>query len=128
MTLDPRNRDAWNVAVAVPSISAARDLHKPFQSLPRELAGSTLLQPSHGDRHRALLATGRVWKTRVVSTSKPSQIAIAFGADPTRELVWTWTTVAKRRHNPPSNLPASALIRVVSGWSNQARWGRNASG
>jgi len=92
VTLDPRSRASWNAAIAAPGISAARDFHKPFQTLPRELAGSILLQASHGDRHRAALASGRVWKTRVVSTDKPSQIAIAFGADPRRELVWTWTT------------------------------------
>ncbi len=92
VTLERRSRASWNVAIAAPGISAARDYYKPFQALPPELAGSILLQPSHADRHRAALASGRVWKTRVVATDKSSQIAIAFGADPERELVWTWTT------------------------------------
>ncbi len=71
-----------------------------------------MLQPSHGDRHRALLATGRVWKTRVVSSEQPSQVAIAFGTDAARELVWTWTTSARRDVNPPSNLPRALRSRL----------------
>ncbi len=51
-----------------------------------------MLQPAHDQRHSALLATGRVWKTRVVTGQAPTQVAISFGADPARELIWTWTT------------------------------------
>ena len=83
---------SWKTTVASPGISATRDGHKPFVAVPRELAGAIMLQPAHGDRHSALLAKGRVWKTRVVSSEHPSQVAIAFGNDPARELVWTWTT------------------------------------
>ena len=83
---------AWIVTVAGPGASATWDCRKPFKSLPAILAGATLLQPSHDDRHAALLATGRVWKTRVVAGEQPSQAAISFGAEPATELVWTWTT------------------------------------
>jgi 3',5'-cyclic AMP phosphodiesterase CpdA len=90
--LHDRNAASWNSTIAMAGISAARDFHKPFKAVPEELLGSVMLQPSHDDRHRAILAKGRVWKTRVVSTDHPSQVTIAFGSDPARELVWTWTT------------------------------------
>ncbi len=60
--------------------------------MPAELVGAVLLQASHAQRHGALLATGRVWKTHVVSTWRPDQVTVAFGADAARELVWTWRT------------------------------------
>jgi hypothetical protein len=60
--------------------------------LPEELAGTVLLQPAHADRHATLLATGRVWKTHVVAGGLPDQVAISFGTDPARELIWSWTT------------------------------------
>jgi acid phosphatase type 7 len=92
VALDARSAASWQLAIAGPGVSAARDFYKPFKSLPRELEGAVLLRASHSERHRALLARGRVWKTRVVSTEHPSQVTIAFGADPARELVWSWTT------------------------------------
>ncbi len=92
VTIDTRAAASWKTALAGPGISASRDFYKPFEALPTELGGAIMLQPSHGDRHSALLARGRVWKTRVVSNAHPTQIAIAFGTDPARELVWTWTT------------------------------------
>ena len=94
VTVLARGDAPWKTTLAGPGISAARDFHKPFKALPPELAGSIVLQPSHGDRHRALLAKGRVWKTRVVSSEHPSQVAIAFGTHPEREVVFTWTTSA----------------------------------
>ena len=60
--------------------------------MPAELVGAVLLQAAHAQRHAALLATGRVWKTHVVSTSLPDQVTVAFGSDAARELVWTWRT------------------------------------
>jgi hypothetical protein len=92
VTLDARAAKSWKPAQAGPGVSATRDFHKPFKIIPRELAGAILLQASHSERHSTLLARGRVWKTRVVSTEHPSQVAIAFGSNPARELVWTWTT------------------------------------
>jgi 3',5'-cyclic AMP phosphodiesterase CpdA len=82
----------WQTTRADLGLSAANDAHKPFRSLPGELAGALVVQPSHEARHSALLATGRVWKSHVVSSASADQVAIAFGADPTRELVWTWRT------------------------------------
>ena len=46
-----------------------------FKALPAELADAILLQPAHAARHSALLATGRVWKTHVVSSSRPDQVS-----------------------------------------------------
>ncbi len=60
--------------------------------MPDELVGAVLLQPAHSHRHATLLATGRVWKTHVIAGFLPDQVAISFGTDPARELVWTWTT------------------------------------
>ena len=82
----------WRTVRAGLYVSAARDVYKPFTKMSPELEGAILLQPSHGDRHSALLATGRVWKTHVLSTELPSQVTVSFGSDAGRELVWTWTT------------------------------------
>jgi len=92
VTLDHRHAAYWQTALARPGVSVARDSHRPFKAMPSELVGAVLLQASHAHRHGALLATGRVWKTHVVSTSRPDQVTVAFGADAARELVWTWRT------------------------------------
>ncbi len=92
VSFNPLSAPAWNLAYALPGASAARDFHKPFKSFPAELAGAVLLQPSHGNRHSALLATGRVWKTHAIAGEQPSQVVISFGANPATQLVWTWTT------------------------------------
>ncbi len=82
----------WSVVRAAPGVSAAKDVHRPFDALPPALDGSLLLQPSHDQRHATVLATGRVWKTHVASDQLPDQVTIAFGADPARELSWNWRT------------------------------------
>jgi acid phosphatase type 7 len=93
--LDARQSPPWRIAPARPGVSAAYDAYKPFQALPSDLVDAVLIQPAHADRHSTLLATGRVWKTHVVSSSVPDQVTIAFGSDPARELVWTWRTSAE---------------------------------
>jgi acid phosphatase type 7 len=90
--LDDDSRATWRVLTALPGVSAAFDACKPFAAIPDELVGAVMLQPSHAGRHSTLLASGRVWKTHVVSSPRPDQVAISFGADPARELVWTWRT------------------------------------
>jgi hypothetical protein len=102
--LDPRHSPSWRTRLARPGISAAHDAYKPFQALPSDLADAVFMQPAHAERHSTLLATGRVWKTHVISSSLPDQVTIAFGSDPARELVWTWRTSAER---------ASTAIRVA---------------
>ena len=92
MTLADGQRASWRTVVASPGVSAAFDACKPFAAIPDELAGAVMLQPSHAGRHSTLLAEGRVWKTHVVSGPRPDQVAISYGADPGRELVWTWRT------------------------------------
>jgi hypothetical protein len=94
LTLDATRSPSWRTARASPGVSAASDAHKPFHELPTDLVGAVLIQPSHAARHSALLATERVWKTHVVSSAAPDQVAIAFGPDPGRELVWSWRTSA----------------------------------
>jgi 3',5'-cyclic AMP phosphodiesterase CpdA len=90
--LDTRDAEWWRAVVAQPGTSAAWDARKPFEALPGELLDAVLLQPAHNRRHATVLATGAVWKTRVVSSAQPDQVVISFGADPARELAWTWRT------------------------------------
>ena len=68
------------------------DVEKPFRRLPAELRGATLLQTRFEARTATVLANGRVWKTHVPSGPRPDQVAIAFGTEGTRSLVWTWRT------------------------------------
>ncbi len=92
VSLDEDQRASWRPVIAHPEVSAAFDACKPFATIPDELAGAVMLQPSHAGRHSTVLAAGRVWKTHVVSGPRPDQVAISFGTDPARELVWTWRT------------------------------------
>jgi hypothetical protein len=82
----------WRVVSTREGVSAAFDLEQPIGPLPPELRGALLLQPAYARRHATLLARSRVWKTHAVSGSKPDQIAVAFGPEPARSLVWTWRT------------------------------------
>jgi acid phosphatase type 7 len=118
ITMNDRTAASWNSAIAIAGVSAARDFRKPFKAVPKELVGSIMLQPLHDDRHSVLLARGRVWKTRVVSTEHPSQVTIAFGSDPARELVWTWTTSPEVR---------STRLRIGTDSSGSFGWGEGGS-
>jgi hypothetical protein len=100
---------SWRIRVARPAVSAAFDAWKPFETLPPELDGAVMLQASHDRRHSTLLAAGRVWKTRVISGRRPDQVVIAFGADPARELVWTWRT------SPDVATTAVRIVRAKAG-------------
>jgi hypothetical protein len=113
LTLAGGDGSCWKTTVARAGVSPAHDFYRPFGSLPRELIGAELLQSSHSMRHATVLATGRVWKTHVVATKKPDQVVIQFGADPTRELVWTWRTA------PEVN---STLLRLVPVFLCQRNW------
>jgi acid phosphatase type 7 len=123
----------WRMAVAGDGVSAAFDASKPFASLPEELVGAPMLQASHDRRHSTLLAPGRVWKTHVVADRHPDQVAIAFGQDPARELVWTWRTstdvettalrivrapLGAGRMPPSSEGRPGGKIRIVAGDSS----------
>ncbi len=124
VTLADGQEASWRMVVASPGISAAYDACKPFAVLPDELIGAVMLQPSHGGRDSTLLAQGRVWKTHVVSGPRPDQVAISYGADPGRELVWTWRTspdvassavrIGQARGNGDSR-PRADVVRVVEG-------------
>jgi hypothetical protein len=87
--LDPSR---WRTTEARDEVSAAWDAAVPLGPLPGALRGALLLQSSHDQRHATRLASGRVWKTHVVSSRAADQVAIAFGPDPARSLVWTWRT------------------------------------
>ena len=82
----------WQIALAQTGVRPAQDAGEPFAEIPPELAGAILLQPMRANRHSILLASGRVWKTRVPSGAHPDQVTIAYGADPGSELVWSWRT------------------------------------
>ncbi len=90
--LDGIDPEAWRIATAHDGASAAFDVERPIGPLPDHLRGALLLQPAHARRHATLLARSRVWKTHVVSGPTPDQVAVAFGLDPARSLVWTWRT------------------------------------
>ena len=102
--LDREESGCWRRVVARPGVSAAWDVCRPFETLPEELVDAVMLQTSHARRHSTLLASGRVWKTHVVSGRQPDQVAVAFGDDPARELVWTWRTAPE---------VASTALRIV---------------
>ena len=95
MSRSREHESGWKATITLPGASPAHDFYRPFEALPAELIGAELLQSAHAERHATVLATGRVWKTHVVATKNPDQIAVTFGADPTRELVWTWRTSPK---------------------------------
>ena len=109
--LDTRLTSPWKITPAWSGVSATHDAYKPFESLPVELIAATLIQPAHAARHSTLLATGRVWKTHVVSSSHPDQVAVGFGSNPARELMWTWRTSAEVISSALRIAPVSATDR-----------------
>ncbi len=133
VTLDAGHTTDWRLTDAQAGTSAAFDVWRPFEALPEELTGSVMLQACHARRHGTLMAPGRVWKTHVVSGRQPDQVAISFGEDPSRELVWTWRTspdveptclrlarvpAGRGRARTPDQGPPADGIRNVSGESS----------
>jgi hypothetical protein len=92
IALGQESAKEWLKLTAQAGVSAARDVSRPFASIPAKLEGAVLLQPFHDRRHSALLARGRVWKTRVPSGESADQVTISYGSDPGHELVWSWRT------------------------------------
>ncbi len=82
----------WETLPATNLVSLERGVEQPIEVLPTILAGSTLLRCNHDRRHSTMLARGQVWKTHVVSSRTPDQVVVSFGADPMRELTWSWRT------------------------------------
>jgi acid phosphatase type 7 len=82
----------WDIVRAENGVYLQNGLSNSVCALPGELRGATLLRTAHDRRHATLLARGRVWKTHVVATAKPDQVTVSFGADPSRELTWSWRT------------------------------------
>ena len=86
------DQSQWRCVPARVGASAAFDVDLPIGRMPERLNQSWLLQPAHDQRHSTVLARGRVWKTHDASGPIPDQVAVAFGSDPARSLVWTWRT------------------------------------
>jgi len=84
--------ERYHLVSAGRDVSTALDAKLPLGDLPACLAGSTLLQVPRELRHATSLATGRIWKTHVVSSPRPDQVTLAFGADPVTQLSWSWRT------------------------------------
>lgn len=84
--------EGWETAEAHPGVPLERDSSIGLGDVPDVLAGSTLFRRSRELRHSAMLARGRVWKTHEVSSPRPDQVVISFGADPTSELSFSWRT------------------------------------
>jgi hypothetical protein len=119
VSLDPNQDRSWKTTTARQGSSAAHDAYKPFKRMPVELVDAVMLQPAYAERHSALLATGRVWKTHVISSPLPDQVTIAFGSDPARDLVWSWRTSPKVKSTALRvvRAPAGEDVRVVMGGS-----------
>jgi hypothetical protein len=86
------NPDGWQVSTAAEGMSLAVGGARPVADLPGALRGATLLRTSDDRRHATMLARGRVWKTHVVAGQVPDQVTVAFGEDPSGDLVWSWRT------------------------------------
>lgn len=116
--------DRWRVVAAREGQSIALDAVIPVRQLPVALVGASLIQVARGERNATILARGRVWKTHVPSQATPDQVAVAFGDDPRRSLVWTWrtapgvATTALRLAVANEAPTASTRIRNVAGVSH----------
>ncbi|WP_406695448.1 metallophosphoesterase family protein [Singulisphaera sp. Ch08] len=92
LSLQVRRPDRWQTVQATEGVSATLDALVPIRQIPAHLSGSILLQVPRELRHATALARGRIWKTHVASSQTPDQVAISFGPNPARDLVWTWRT------------------------------------
>ena len=113
--------EAWTVRVAAEGVGLASGVDLPIQELSPRLRGATLLQPAHDQRHSSALARGRVWKTHVVAGRTPDQVTVAFGADASRELVWSWRTDVGTRHAVVRYYPLDRNQRTPPGAAGQVR-------
>ena len=73
-------------------VSPHLDGSRPIAKVPPGLLGSVVLQTDPAAAFEGSLAFGRVWKTHQPSGSMPDQVVVSFGADPARELSFTWRT------------------------------------
>ena len=107
----------WTVTTAREGVSLASGVDLPIEALAPALRGATLLQPAHDQRHSTPLARGRVWKTHVVSSRRPDQVAVAFGPDAARELVWSWRTEPGTGSSVVRYRSPGGAVREVEGTS-----------
>lgn len=119
LTLKATRPQRWQTVGVSEGVSAVLDAHVSLQRIPASLRGATLLQVPRELRHTTALARGRIWKTHVASSRAADQVAIAFGADPRCELVWTWRTGPEVRTTavrlapvpPPDSNPTAGVPR-----------------
>ena len=93
VSLEEGWRDSWREVVAGPRVSAAFDVSRPFATPPRRAGSarscSSRPMPRRTRRCSRRAASGRrMWPPLRNRTRWRSR----FGADPGRELVWTWRT------------------------------------
>ncbi len=103
-TISGLDAETWRTLRVDRETAPYADDSRPFDSLPAEYLGSTLLQPRRDWRDSTALVRGKVWKTRLPSTARPDQIVVSFGDDPAHSLAWTWRT-------DPSS--ASSVVRLT---------------
>ncbi len=91
-SIEAMNPDGWRDVPVVAGVGPYSDDASPFAAIPPDLAQARLLQPRRDSRDATALVRGKVWKTRVPSSSRPDQVVVSFGDDPAHSLAWTWRT------------------------------------
>ncbi len=93
----------------------------PFLDLPADLKTAIVLPTRHDERHAAALATGRVWKTRQPSTTKPDQIVVSYGEQSGESLSFTWRTSRDRDASVLRIAPDASkeTLRIIKGDSHE---------
>ena len=82
----------WTLATVDGVTSPYADDPRPFDAIPADLRGSSILRPRREEADATALVRGKVWKTRVPSGPHPDQVVVSFGNEPTRSIAWTWRT------------------------------------
>jgi hypothetical protein len=91
-TIEGLDPSGWNLARVSDETSPYVDDPQFFTSIPSDLRGSLILRPRREWSDSTALVRGKLWKTRVPSSTRPDQLVVSFGADPRSTLVWSWRT------------------------------------
>ena len=114
----PRSPQSWKPARAGPGVSAARDFHKPFKTIPRRAGrrdpAAALAQRTGTARSWPGAGSGRRASSR---PSNPARSRSRSAPTRRRELVWTWTTSPARRRSTRLRIrpDGRAKLAVTSG-------------
>ena len=84
--------DGWQISTASPGECLERIGGRPISDWPGTLKNVALIRTDHDRRHATMLAHARVWKTHEISSLKPDQVVVSFGADASDSLTFTWRT------------------------------------